>query len=189
MSMSFLFSVPEIDEIKKRLGLQHFEIRLSSAWGSRENESRENLHLHLKNTIPENFPRAAVSVSHSMSLGGYAFTKDSGVQIGLDIEETERVTDEVARRVCKTLLEFTTAPSPASLWTAKEASYKALLGPHQPTVISDMRVGNWESPAETVFSHLETFQFHKDDLRHKFNNHGAVTSKDLYTIAFFSFRP
>ena len=69
-------------------------------------------------------PLLSISISHCPSLGMYAWEKKP-TYLGIDVEITHRVSLRVAQRVSKNPLEWKRAPSPAFLWTAKEAAYKA----------------------------------------------------------------
>ncbi|MGZ5280276.1 MAG: 4'-phosphopantetheinyl transferase superfamily protein, partial [Pseudobdellovibrionaceae bacterium] len=97
------------------------------------------------------------------------------------IEEDSRVRVETARRICDTAAEYEAAPSPASLWTAKEAAFKCLKGPKQPVIISNVEVTNWQ----TVSSQYETVEIKN---AHQFNYtriQGIVVKKQPYTLTFF----
>ncbi len=178
----------EIEKIRQGLQLTHFEVVLRSDWGSKNPDYRERLHGELRKRMATAYPFSDSSISHCQSMGGFAFTKfdsDHVIQIGFDIEEIDRVRPEVARRICVTEREFTAAPSPASLWTAKEAAFKSLKGPKQPLIVADLEVTNWQ----TVDSQYETAAL-KDP--HQFNYtriHGIVVKKQPYSITFFVARP
>jgi 4'-phosphopantetheinyl transferase len=187
--MAELILTPEdIENIRTGLQLTQFEVVLRADWGSQNPDYRERLHGELKKRMAKAYPFSDSSISHCQSLGGFAFTtfdSDHVIQIGFDIEEDERVRPEIARRVCQTDTEFQSAPSPASLWTAKEAAYKALKGPKQPLVVSDLEVTNWQ----TLGSQYETASLKNP---HQFNYariHGIVVKKQPYSLTFFVARP
>lgn len=124
------------------------ELHLQEDWGSQEFEHRAKIHQAVAALRPTSH-----SISHTMGLGGFAIT-NSTHQIGFDIELFDRVTEVVAKRVCLIPAEFDRAPSPAHLWVAKEAAFKALRGKDQPAVISEIELGAWTKLA----SQIETFQ-------------------------------
>jgi phosphopantetheinyl transferase len=178
------FTPVEIQQVKEALKLSSFELRLSPDWGSDQPEYRQHLHADLKvNSGP--LDSAIYSISHTLGLGGYVLSQQTEFQLGFDIEKADRVSPEIANRICKEASEFVSAPSPSTLWTAKEAAFKALRGSHQPKVLSDISVGNWNH----LSSQLGTFQFVQQEPRSKFLNFGIFASKQLYTFAFFIFRP
>ncbi len=179
-----ILSAEETETIQKFLELPKLEIALRPTWGSEHPDFRESLHGELKKRMAKAYPFSDSSISHCRSMGGFAFTtfdSDHVLQIGFDIEEDTRVRPEIARRVCMTEDEFARAPSPASLWTAKEAAFKCLKGPKQPLVVSDLEVTNWQ----THGSQYETATL-KDP--HQFNYariQGIVVKKHPYSLTFF----
>ncbi len=94
----------------------------------------------------------SVSISHCQEAGGFALNLGP-TQIGLDIEVYDRVVRSVAERV-STANEIHEAPSPAHLWAAKEATFKSLLGSHQPAVLPLIRLNSWQrlDPHSWLFS-------------------------------------
>jgi phosphopantetheinyl transferase (holo-ACP synthase) len=174
----------EIEHILNYLRLENLEIVLRSDWGSQNPDHRERLHGELKKRMSKAYPFSDSSISHCRSMGGFAFTSfdsDHVAQIGFDIEEDVRVRIETAKRICNTSEEFDRAPSPASLWTAKEAAFKSLKGPKQPLIVSTLELTNWQTPS----SQFETVEI-KDP--HQFNYmriQGIVVKKAPYTLTFF----
>ncbi|MGE0763527.1 MAG: hypothetical protein AB7N80_09645 [Bdellovibrionales bacterium] len=83
-----------------------------------------------------------VSISHCPLAGGFAVAFSDEGQLGFDLENAAQVTPEIALRV-SSKQELEQAPSPACLWTAKEATFKSLLGPAQPLVLSAIHLHNW----------------------------------------------
>lgn len=100
------------------------------------------------------------SVSHCHSMGGFVGLTDlhpKSLQIGFDLEEIARVSEGVAKRVSNPRDQDPGAEhTPALLWTAREAAFKALIGPEQPQVISQIRLGPWQNPQENIWTF--TFQ-------------------------------
>lgn len=128
----------------------------------------------------------AASVSHTDEIGGFAWLshdlKEQPMQIGMDIEVSSRVHEVVAKRICKTETEFKSAPSPSSLWVAKEAGFKSLRGSKQPQVLSEIEVTEWQ----TVNSQVETCCL-KDPQKLGFTFcKGIVLKKNAFKISFFT---
>ena len=88
-------------------------------------------------------PNASVSISHSPSLGGFAFTLSPLLPIGFDLEEISRIHAKAVARISKPeeLMQ-----SPARLWVAKEAAFKAFRG--RPKVITALTTRAWRSVIE-----------------------------------------
>lgn len=102
---------------------------------------RENLQTKIEEKLRGG--SLAYSVSHSKSFGGAAFVDSAFGPIGFDIEETSRVTEAVALRVSDEH-QLRIAPTAAAIFVAKEAAFKALRGPRQPKILSEVEIINWE---------------------------------------------
>lgn len=149
------FLADEIATIKSILEINHLELVIRSDWGSNSAHYRESIHGDLKKQMAKAYPFSDSSISHCQNLGGYAFSMfDSNHvhQIGFDLEESNRVRPEIAKRVSFNEDEFAAASSAASLWVAKESAFKCLKGPRQPHVISEIEIGDWQK----TDSHFET---------------------------------
>jgi phosphopantetheinyl transferase (holo-ACP synthase) len=85
------------------------------------------------------------SISHTSEVGAYLLS-DMSFSLGLDIEDTSRISVPVAKRVSGAL-EFVKAPTPAVLWVAKEASLKAA----RSTLITDVSIRDWKSQTSGVY--------------------------------------
>ncbi len=205
MSSLFNFlSNSEVLRIRELLRISSLEVVLKSEWGSREPGHREQIHSQLKKKMAHAYPLSDSSISHCPSLGGFVFAqqgKQNIFQIGFDVEETARISDAAARRICQTAAEFELAPSSASLWTAKEAAYKSLKGPSQPATVSEVTLTSWSLVSSaresatgslaalghesSLDSQIEIFQM-KDSGKYFFNSTvGVVIKKDPYSLAFF----
>ena len=165
--------------IQRALKLSHLEVRLESHWGSQNPSHRKELH-----SQSSNLQMGSHSISHCPDIGGFAHTNDSGVQIGFDIELNARLEPRLAERVSHPQESYQEASSPAIFWCAKEASYKALRGPLQPKVISEIRLGNWTKWS----SQIETFQILSIESRLKTVGLGAAARIKDHSIAIFTFR-
>lgn len=174
----------EIESIRKALGLNHLEIHLRPSWGSQHPGHREDLHGELKKLMAKAYPFSDSSISHCPGMGGFAFTQFDAnhvLQIGFDIEEIERIKPEIAKRICQTAAEFENSPSPASLWTAKEAAFKSLKGSKQPPVVSRLELTNWQ----TVDSQYETVTVQNPNQFNYARIQGVVVKKHPYSLTFF----
>ncbi len=99
-----------------------------------------------------------LSISHCPGLGGFAYCKlkapvefdtglGVGINVGFDIEEAQRVSMKVVKRV-STKEEILAAPSPEALWVAKEACFKASNFKYpnsQYRLISKIKIHHWQS--------------------------------------------
>lgn len=103
-------------------------------------QATENIVLDLQSP-PTHLP-IQVSISHCPEIGGFAWSKNLQRQIGLDVEINQNVIDAVVKRVSRPN-EWRIAPSAPALWTAKEASFKALFKKAQPTVLSEINILDW----------------------------------------------
>lgn|GEM_PF-3051234 len=89
-----------------------------------------------------NPPHASVSISHTPSVGGFAYTLSPAPSLGFDLEDIGRVHERAVARIAKPS-ELLEAPSAIHIWVAKEASFKALRG--RPKVISSLTSSQWRS--------------------------------------------
>lgn len=159
-------SNPQIDFARRFLNLPNLIVEIKTNWGAQTKTYRSDIrrgiwstleslqgenrlalpaHTHqlvmdLERTIK--LPEVSVSISHCLEAGGFALCLGP-TQIGLDIEVADRVVLSVAERV-STPEEVREAPSPAHLWAGKEATFKSLLGPHQPAVLPFIRLNSWQ---------------------------------------------
>lgn len=182
--MDNYLSIEDVEQLRKVLKLPTLEFILRPTWGSLSSSHRQEIHSHLEKRKHEVHDICASSISHCRSLGGFAFSAfapDQKIQLGFDVEEDLRVTDEIARRICKSSEEFSVAPSAVSLWTAKEAAFKVLKGPLQPRVVSEIELRDWNilsSQIETVWIKSGQGSLFSSAL-------GVVLKKKPYTFAVF----
>lgn len=104
-------------------------------WGAVNPQYKELIYAALDQTL-QNHPKYFSSISHAHPEGGFVV---SCFPVGFDVEVTDRVTLQLVARICeeKELLE---APDWASLWCAKEATFKALKNFKQPQIVSDLHI-------------------------------------------------
>jgi hypothetical protein len=127
---------------------------------------------------------ARVSRSHSTTAGGFAQSARADRGLGFDLETTARITLPVVRRI-STAEELQAAGSVwPRLWVAKEACFKALQGPQQPKLVSDLHIGGWQRQSSQfdtcVLLQPERFQAH--------DGRGAIYWNPQFIFGVFSIR-
>lgn len=174
-----MLSQTALESFKKHLNVDDLVLQISEEWGSHNPRHRELIHQQRAIFI-EKSPNLHSSISHTHELGIVAFCS---APIGVDIEQTSRVHSEVVRRI-SSAEEFELAPSPAALWCAKEASFKALRDFAQPSVVSAISIGNWAK----IDSHTETFALlNYSNFSVPLAGHGLVFQLANHTLGFFIF--
>lgn len=95
---------------------------------------------------------AAISISHCPVFGGFVFSFDKGISLGVDVEMTKRVGIRSLSRI-STTQERNAAPSPPiSLWTAKEAAFKcAHTIDSKLKFLSECIISNWHQKESTIY--------------------------------------
>ncbi|MCY4513325.1 MAG: hypothetical protein OXB86_06525, partial [Bdellovibrionales bacterium] len=118
----------------------------------------ETSYSSLKKTLPEDFfgkhcenlltpgarpdcSFAAISVSHCPVLGGFIFSFNQKISLGLDMEQSHRVNEQLIGRLSKTE-ELQKAPDPSLLWAAKEAAFKCMT-PEQNLLLKHILIFKW----------------------------------------------
>lgn len=182
--MAAVIAAELVEQIKSLLGLMALEIIVRPSWGSNHSGYRDEIHGELKKRMAKAYPFSDSSISHCRSMGGFAFTtydSDHVIGLGFDIEEDSRVSQEIARRVCKTNEEYLRAPSTCSLWAAKEAAFKSLKGPKQPLTVSDLEIEDWKQ----ADSQIEMAQVKNPKVFGSSRIHGVLLKKPPHTYSFF----
>ncbi len=181
--VEFKVAQNELEIFRRILFSKDIELHLRREWGSHEPGHREAIRSHLAS---EARTSDTYSISHTEGVGGYALLRASDSwQIGLDLELVHRVSPAVARRVSSSPEEFESSPSSESLWTAKEASYKALKGMNQPAVVSELNIGSWE----TYDSQIETYRLENLQAFDFTVGYGLVFKKIPFCLSLFVCRP
>jgi len=177
---------------RRDLGLPDLDLVLREEWSSHFESGRREIRRFLHDTLDgedsaldlETTPRFrahSVSISHHQGLGGFALTPGQ-VGLGFDIELRARVRPDLVKRVCVSPSELSSAPDVSGLWTAKEAAYKALLGPLQPPGLADIEIGNWELIEEGLYRCELLKPGSTEDRRYR----GLVTLDGDQSLALFS---
>lgn len=169
-----------LESAKKILQAPSLGFIAKDIWGSQNSSHRELLHAEVAKIKNIN-PQIYTSISHSDGIGILAYSKQP---VGVDVELTSRVLEQIAARV-SSREDVANAPSPASLWTAKEACFKALKTFDQPSVISRISIGDWEK----IDSQTETCRLmNPQSFDSPSENRGVVIHTKHHTCSFFIFR-
>lgn len=173
----------EISLIKKNLppGQVFLEITVTKEWRSTASEHRslirqgfldrhameiedrvEFLNLDHIPVLKRNF----LSISHSTSEGGYAF---SNLPVGFDLIERSRLKENILARV-STSKEILSAVDPCYLWPAKEAVFKACSD--QLSFISEIHIEVWKKLGENFFGFESQFK----------NKNGTITTSSGFVF-------
>lgn len=186
--MIFQIEDDEIDIFRSHLKLPSLDIHINSNLGSDKDEHSKKIH-SLLDIQKKRYPHSLVfSISHAKGLGGLCYVTSASQKqtsvcngIGLDIEETHRVRAEIIHRVRFDDEEIQNMPSPGSLWTAKESTFKALRGETQPLVVTSIQIGNWKK----ISSQIETFELLNKSNFKVTKGLGVILQKSVYQIAIF----
>ncbi|MFS4459108.1 4'-phosphopantetheinyl transferase superfamily protein [Bdellovibrio sp. HCB2-146] len=168
----------QIETFKKILSAPDLQIFTRPEWGAQNESHRELIRSFV--SVLKISPDTKLSISHTQGMGLVAINSSS---VGVDIEVSRRVTPATVARISREE-EVKAAPSPAALWCAKEAAFKALRDFTQPPVVSKITIGDWQK----IDSQLETFKiFNFAELSAPQNGLGLLASFSPYTYAFFVF--
>lgn len=158
-----------LETLRSRLEMPELELVLKEEWSSENPDYRmkirEGLLKRLEQLAPLSeqqreeildlmripfHPQVGISISHNKKCGGFALNPREA--LGFDVEIVGRVKDKVVARA-SSANEYVGAPSPASLWTAKEAALKSFHGAEQaPEVLGQVEVGEWNVEAGGIES-------------------------------------
>ena len=152
---------------------QHYTSTANRKTGNIPVDLWENL---LKPTKSLKNPLAAISISHCPALGGFIFSFDKRLSLGLDVELADRLTDKLLSRI-STEEELKSAPGAAFLWVAKEAGFKCACSFKKTTkLLSQCVVSYWKQIGSENYS----FHFQIKDSKYikgrgfVFSSEGAV---------------
>lgn len=170
-----LITTAQIEVLKTLLSAPELQVFTQTNWGSQDPTHRESLR-----EFAQNFSHAFTSRSHTQGAGIFVAHFSA---VGVDIEISDRVTPAVAARIASAE-EVKAAPSAASLWSAKEAAFKALYTFAQPAVVSKISIGDWKN----IDSRTETFRLtNAQEFNAPVNGSGAILNLAPFTFAFFVF--
>ena len=104
---------------------------------------------------PPNIPGVGISLSHCHR--GSALLLDlKGRSVGVDLEETQRITSKVVARIARPS-ELNSVPSTQLLFTAKEAAWKALNKKLRIAAISQIETHQWSQVELGWYGHNVSF--------------------------------
>lgn len=171
-----IFSERAIESFRKILHSPSLQIFAHPDWGSHNPAHRDLLRAEIqKHTEGKNLYH---SVSHTHDLGLFALCE---FPIGVDLEITSRVQNKVVARVSSDK-ELRMAPGAAALWCAKEACFKALKTFEQPSVVSQISIGDWEK----IDSQTETFTLlNSTEFKSSSEGRGVVRQISQWSFCFF----
>lgn len=171
-----------LEFLKTFFAVPHLKVFFKSEWGSQNPEHRNLLKTELAQHNETNNVTPYHSISHCPAVGALVL---SSSPIGVDVEKSARVELKIVARVSSPQ-ELEIIPSPASLWCAKEAAFKALRPYQQPSVISEISIGGWQK----IDSQIETFHMkNPPDFQAPVKNKGVVIHAEEITFSFFIFMP
>jgi 4'-phosphopantetheinyl transferase len=164
---------------QKALNDPRLTIVTRADWGAHNPQHKELIYAALDQHLQRS-PHPHSSISHTESEGGFVLSQ---FPVGFDIEVSERVTEKIVARVSSEE-EVRSSPSFASLWSAKEASFKALKHFHQPTAMSQIKI----SFGENAFDRIRLFTIENERKFDAFGSIGAVMETSTLTYCVLIFR-
>lgn len=166
-----------IEFLQKTLS-SDLQIFAKPEWGSQNPSHRELMRAELASVFADE--NLHTSVSHCEGMG---IVVASTSALGVDVEVKARVEEKTVARVSSSE-EVLAAPSPASLWSAKEAIFKALRSYNQPSVVSKISVGAWKN----IDSQTETYRLLNPEIHGSpSENRGVVVHFREHVYSFFVF--
>ena len=144
-----IISQDMLELLRTVLNSPDLQLYAKADWGSDNPDYRRLLHAERDHLLSQSSEKLYSSLSHTKGMG---FLAISSKPLGVDVEVVSRVQEHVIARVSNSE-ELGNAPSGSSLWTAKEAAFKATREYNQPSVISDISIGAWRN----IESQVETF--------------------------------
>ncbi|MEK2647098.1 4'-phosphopantetheinyl transferase family protein [Bdellovibrio sp. BCCA] len=166
-----------IEFLQKSL-VSDLQVFAKPEWGSQNPSHRELIRTELAEVFSNTDLKT--SVSHCEGMGVVVVSRSP---LGVDVEVRAHVEEKIVARVSSNE-EVLAAPSPASLWSAKEAIFKALRSYNQPSVVSKISVGAWKN----IDSQTETYRLlHPEIHGSPSENRGVVMHFGEHTYSFFVF--
>lgn len=181
-STDFLLIKNTWNHIQNLLGDDSIDIFISAEWGARQPGGKEKLHQNISANLTE---FTFSSISHCTDFGGYFISKL--YPVGFDIEQLERTTEKVVGRI-STQVELQDAPHPGCLWSAKEACFKSLRGHHQPSVLSEITIKNWNKIVSIQDACIYSFTAMNSISPLHIESCGAVIQSSSHVYAFYSLK-
>lgn len=169
-----------LESARKLLQDDSFNFIANEIWGSQNPDHRKLVHTEAA-AIKSRSSDFHTSISHCNGIGIIAWSRHP---VGVDIELSARVLGRLVERVSSSQ-DVAAAPSFAALWSAKEACFKALKAFDQPSVLSQISIGEWRN----IDSQTETYRLmNPRRFRSPSENQGVVFQTVHHTCSFFVFR-
>ena len=167
-------------------------LRLGVDWGQNSHDGRPRIRRAIASELGTtsaiqldqlpNDPTRSISISHTITMGGFAFV-DRPSLIGFDLELETRVSSAIVTRVAQHH-ELKAAPSAGSLWSAKEAAYKATAAHFELSLISQIRIAQWHR-SNSGHSFTAAYQFDETENIHRIQGLGLVIPLDGFVVSVF----
>ncbi|MFM6930058.1 MAG: 4'-phosphopantetheinyl transferase family protein [Bdellovibrio sp.] len=167
-----------LELLRQSLHAPELQVYAKPEWGSDHPDHRSLLHAERDKILSQSTDKLYSSISHTKGMGVLVLCHKP---LGVDVELISRIHKGVVERVSNSE-ELQTAPDLSALWTAKEAAFKATREYNQPSVLSDISIGDWKN----IESQLETFTL----LNHRTHGlssgeRGACLKISSYCFGFF----
>ena len=160
--------------LPKKIASKTFTVHFLNTINSHKETHRMDLRENIAQTILQRDPQAntknlfnleelpstpgySISLSHCPNGSAYILA-DNNDLVGLDIESIARVTQPIIQRISSPL-EITNTPKPEYLFSAKEATWKALNKKLSLQTISQLTTKNWQQ----IETHWYQFETRQDD--------------------------
>ncbi len=187
-----VFSQDLVRELRSILAAPSLVFDVREEWASTRENHREKIREALSLALNEDLtdlalpprPRAhSASISHCRFAGGYAAVSQPTC-LGFDLELVARVKPEIIARMSREE-EMKNAPSPAHLWTAKEAAFKSLAQNDEVSLMSEITIGAWRR-IDGSANLSEIFEFRVSiPQTDRFDGQGVVFTGESVSIALF----
>ncbi|MBO9668014.1 MAG: hypothetical protein J7501_14525 [Bdellovibrio sp.] len=167
-----------LESLRLHLRTPDLQVIARTEWGSQNSAHRELIHKERDSFLQNSPTKLHSSIAHTHGMGVLVLSKHA---VGVDAEVSSRVQEKVIARVSSPE-DVQAAPNAASLWVAKEATFKALRPYKQPSVLSDISIGAWVN----IDSHTETFRLNHS-ISHQLPSEGVGVCIHFspFTFGFF----
>lgn len=188
-----MITAPLVGTLRNFFQTQDLRIWSQALWGAQSPEHRQLLRAHAARALNSQaeeifelskpltrFEENYISISHSKECGVIGMAP---FPLGIDVESLARVKKEIVARMVINPSELQNAPHPAALWSAKEASFKALVHFAQPSAMSQIEIGNWHQ----LDSQMSSFQIKNGEDFKAPSGKGLVICNETSCLALFVF--
>lgn len=189
--------LPAAEQKLKSFLNNEFVIKFSEKYGSHNPDHRKNIREDILKNYTSRFmssqrekfldlkqrpeiPGAFLSISHTADVGAWIVGPRP---VGIDIEQTARLTERLIRRVCRQS-EILSAQENVEtwkiLWAAKESAYKALSHVSDIRVMSEIEI-LW--PQKGDLNHGENFYLSHNQTNKKISCTGFAYLLDFHALS------